>query len=118
MLADSTMYGVWGKEMPANTCHFDIDSIVGGQMRDMTRALIKNYLHMPNRLEIIVIAGINNIGRGHSPENVMEDVEEMRKVVKATGGGTRPQAMWQYAPCLWPPSIVPSISLTTLLNQK
>ena len=31
VLADSTMYGVWGKEMPANTCHFDIDSIVGGR---------------------------------------------------------------------------------------
>ena len=82
VLADSTLYGIWGKEMPANTCHFDIDSVVGGQMRDMTRALIKNYLHLPNRLEIIVVAGINNIGRGHSPDNVMEDVEELRQVVK------------------------------------
>ena len=42
-------------------------------MRDMTRALVKNFLHMPNRLEIIVVTGINKIGRGHSPDNVMED---------------------------------------------
>ena len=33
-------------------------------------------------MEIIVVAGINNIGRGHSPDNVMEDVEELRQVVK------------------------------------
>ena len=37
--------------------HFDIDSIVGGRVRDMTRALIKNYLHLPNRYEIVVVAG-------------------------------------------------------------
>ena len=82
VLSDSTLYGVWGKKMPKNATHFDIDSIVGGQMRDMTRALVKNYLHMPNRMEIIVVAGINNIGRGHSPDNFMEDVEELRQVVK------------------------------------
>ena len=31
-----------------------------GKVKDMTRALLKNYLHLPNRLEILVFAGINN----------------------------------------------------------
>ena len=61
VLAGSTLYGVWDY-MPPSSVHFDIDSIVGGRVRDMTRALQRNYLHMPNRLEVIVVAGINNIG--------------------------------------------------------
>ena len=63
-MADSTMYGIWDHTLPAGTVHFDMDSIVGGKVRDMTRALIKNYLHLPNRLKVIVIAAINNIGAG------------------------------------------------------
>ena len=57
VLASSTLYNIWEQRLPADTVHFDIDSIVGGRVRDMTRALIKNYLHLPNRYEIVVVAG-------------------------------------------------------------
>ena len=60
VLASSTMYSIWGKTMPPNTPHFDIDSIVGGKVRDMTRALVKNYIHLPKRFEIIAIAVVSN----------------------------------------------------------
>ena len=120
VLSDSTLYGVWGKKMPKNATHFDIDSIVGGQMRDMTRALVKNYLHMPNRMEIIVVAGINNIGRRHSPDNVMEDVEELRQVVKEHS------EKWAHSPpsyvavCTLPlaPNTAPFTFLLTPQSQK
>ena len=82
VLACSTMYGIWDKPLPKNTPHFDIDSIVGGRVRDMTRALVKNYLHLPNRLEIVVIAGINNVGAGETAEEVIKEVEELKKVVR------------------------------------
>ena len=82
VLACSTMYGIWGKKMPSNTPHFDIDAIVGGRVRDMTRALVKNYLHLPNRFEIIVIAGINNIGAGEKAEEVIKEVEELKRGVR------------------------------------
>ena len=45
--------------------HFEMDSIVGGTVKDMMTALVKNYLDLPNRVEIIVIAGINNIAAGN-----------------------------------------------------
>ena len=48
VLADSTLYGVWDK-MPPSKVHYDIDTIVGGKVRDMTIALRRNYLHVPNR---------------------------------------------------------------------
>ena len=41
-------------------------------------ALKKNYLHLPNRLEIIIVAGINNIGAGHKAEQIVEDMRELK----------------------------------------
>ena len=82
VLSSSTMYGIWDHPMPSNMVHFDIDSIVGGKVRDMTTALKKNYLHMPNRLEILVIAGINIIGAGEKAEQIIKEMEELKQVVK------------------------------------
>ena len=76
VLADSTLYGVWDHMQP-NKVHFEIDTIVGGRVKDMTRALKKNYLHLPNRLEVILVVGINNIGAGHKAEQIMEDMKEL-----------------------------------------
>ena len=42
VMADSTFYGIWDHKLPANTEHFDMDSIVGGKVKDMTRAGINN----------------------------------------------------------------------------
>ena len=82
VLSSSTMYGIWNQQMPADIIHFDIDSIVGGKVADMKRALLKNYLHMPNRVEILVIAGLNNIGVGHKSDEIIRDMREIREVVK------------------------------------
>ena len=84
VLADSTLYGVWNLPIPKpnNTIHCDIECIVGGRVQDLTTALIKNYLHMPNRVEIIVVAGINNIGAGDSAEQISRFMDVMKKVVQ------------------------------------
>ena len=81
VLADSSLYGVWEK-MPPSQTHYDIDSIVGGRVKDMTRALRRNYLHLPNRLEIIVVAGINNIGAKDTAENIINDMKNLKKELK------------------------------------
>ena len=82
VLASSTLYGVWDHPMPSNCVHFDIDSIVGGKVRDITRALIMNYMHMPNRMEVLVVAGINNIGAGEQAEQILEEMKELKSVVR------------------------------------
>ena len=82
ILADSTLYGVWNQPTPDNSIHCDIDCIVGGRVQDFTTALIKNYLHMPNRVEIIVVAGINNIGAGDTAEQISRFMDVMKKVVQ------------------------------------
>ena len=80
-MADSTMYGIWDHTLPARTVHIDMDSIVGGKVRDMKRALIKNYLHLPNRLKVIVIAAINNIGAGERADDIIKEMEVFKQVV-------------------------------------
>ena len=82
VLCDSSLYGVWSKPTRSNIVHFDIDSIVGGKVQDLTTALIKNYLHMPNRVEIIVVAGINNIGAGDTAEQVARYMAVMKQIVR------------------------------------
>ena len=81
VLADSSLYGVWDK-MPPSKVHYEIDTIVGGKVRDMTIALRRNYLHMPNRLEVIVVAGINNIGANNKAETIIEDMKALKKVLE------------------------------------
>ena len=108
VLSSSTMYGIWDQLMPANTVHFDIDSVVGGKVRDMTTALRKNYLHMPNRLEILVIAGINNIGAGEKADSILREMEELKQVVKEHS------TKWNHSP----PSYVAFCTVILAPNNK
>ena len=62
ILTNSTLYNVWSTPDLKLPIHMDIESIVGGRIRDLTRALIMLYLIYPERLEIILIAGLNNVG--------------------------------------------------------
>ena len=106
VLADSSLYGVWDKMPPPKPgtpkLHYEIDTIVGGKVRDMTIALRRNYLHLPNRLEIIVVAGINNIGANDKAENIIEDMKALKKVLE------HHSEQWKHDP----PSIV---SFSTLM---
>ena len=74
VLADSTLHGVWNQTLPPNILHFDIDVIVGGKVRDLTRAFEKNYQHMPNRMEIVVVAGLNIIGAGETAYQIIKEM--------------------------------------------
>ena len=81
VVADSTMYGIWG-EGEASTEHFDIDTIVDGTVQEMMRALVRNYLEdQPNRVEILVIAGISNIAAGENVEDIINDMKVLKRVV-------------------------------------
>ena len=83
LLCDSTLYGVWDKPKPEGLIHFDIDCIVGGKIRDLIWALGRNFLHMPNRLQIVVVGGINNIGAGEKAGDIMAEMLELKQVVKS-----------------------------------
>ena len=83
VLTDSTLYGVWNNPiMPKKSEHLEFECIVGARVKDLTRALVKNVLKYSNRLEIIVIAGINNVGKNDDARSTMDEFREMKEVVK------------------------------------
>ena len=55
---------------------------MGARVRDLTRALERNYLYLSSRLEIIVVAGINNVGEGQATEDIVNEMEELKKRVR------------------------------------
>ena len=83
ILTTSTLYNVWAQATFKPDIHVEIESIVGGRYRDLTRALMMLYLVQPERLEVIVIAGLNNIGEGQSVPEILDEIYEMRQSVKA-----------------------------------
>ena len=83
ILSDSTLYGIWNEQsLPKKTQHIEIECIVGARVRDLTRALVKNVLKYSNRLEIIVIAGINNVGKNDDVNSIVEEFRELKELVK------------------------------------
>ena len=50
----STLYGVWNALELNLPFHIDIETIVGGKVRDATRAL-KNFLGKPEKLDVKVV---------------------------------------------------------------
>ena len=54
-------YNIWDITDLKVNAHFKMEAIVVGRVQDLTTALDKMYLDEPNRLDIIVVCGINNI---------------------------------------------------------
>ena len=51
-------------------------------MSDLTRAMMKILLDHPNRLEIVVIAGINNIAKNDHPDIIVHEFKELKEIVQ------------------------------------
>ena len=83
ILTSSTLYNVWNSDELQLPIHVEMEAIVGGRVRDMTRALIKLYFRYKERLEIILIAGLNNIGESQTAEEIIEELIELKDAVKA-----------------------------------
>ena len=83
ILTDSTLYNVWTYVDMKLLNHVDIESIVGDRVRDLTRALIMQFLKYPERLEIIVIVGLNNLGDSQPVPDILKELCELKQVVQA-----------------------------------
>ena len=106
ILSSSTLYGIWDQpSLPTIAEHLELECIVGARVRDLTRALEKNLLYLSNRLEIVVIAGINNVGEGQHPDLIVEEMRHMKEVVKqhSKENGHNPPSYVSFATLLLPP---------------
>ena len=83
ILTSSTLYNVWTLQELQLQQHVEIESVVGGRVRDLTRALLMLYLNHPERLEVVVIGGINNIGERQPVPEIVEEIWELKESVRA-----------------------------------
>ena len=106
ILTSSTLFGVWDQHSLPNIAeHCEIECIVGGRVRDLTRALVKNLLYLTNRVEIVVVAGINNIGDGQQPMSIVQEMKDMKEVVKkhSQENGHNPPSYVSFSTLILPP---------------
>jgi hypothetical protein len=105
VLSDSTLFNIWEMDDLKVNEHFELEAIVGGRVHDMTRALDKLYLDKPNRLEIITVVSINNIGDGQSANSIMKDFSYMKQLVAEHSElyGHSPPSYISISTCMLPP---------------
>ena len=83
IMTTSTLFNVWSQTSFKPDIHMEIEAVVGGRFRDLTRALMMLYLGNPERLEIIIIAGLNNIGDSQPVPDILDEIEELKQAVEA-----------------------------------
>ena len=83
ILTSSTLYNVWTYQELNLQEHMEIECVVGGRIRDLTRALLMLYLKHPERIEAVLIAGINNIGERQPVPDIIEELWEMKDTLRA-----------------------------------
>ena len=82
IVSDSTLFGVWDQQsLPKISQHMDIECIVDGRIRHLTRAIRKNLLDSEDSLQIILVAGISNVGDGQSAQEIIDELKEMEDLV-------------------------------------
>ena len=83
ILTTSTLFNVWTQSSFKPDIHMEIEAVVGGRIRDLTRALMMLYLGRPERLELILIAGLNNIGDSQPVPDILDEICELKEAVQA-----------------------------------
>ena len=82
IISDSTLFGVWDQqELPKISQHLDIECIVDGRVRHLTRALRKNLMDGNDRLEVIVVGGISNVGDDQSATEILDEFKDMEDLM-------------------------------------
>ena len=105
ILSSSILYNVWEAPTLQVNQHIDMEAIVGGRVRDLTRALNQIYLTQPHRLEIIAMVAINNIGEGQEPKKIIQEMKHMKEMVEGHSKihNHDPPSYVSFATCILPP---------------
>ena len=106
LLSSSTLFNIWENNNLRVNTHFEMEAVVGGRVRDLTRVLDKLYLHdKPNRVEVIAVCSINNIGDGQTPEDIIAEMKEMKELVAEHSKMFKhePPSFVSFATCILPP---------------
>ena len=83
ILSDSNLFGIWDQQaLPSISSHMDLECIVDGRIRHLSRALRNNLMDSTDCLEVIVIGGISNVGDGQTSDEILEEFRDMEELMK------------------------------------
>jgi hypothetical protein len=71
--------------------HIEYITIPGAQVLDLLEAWKIDYYKESRAMDIIVVAGLNNLIHGQSPESIMRDYDHLVQVVKHQGRKHNPE---------------------------
>ena len=106
LLSSSTLFNIWEDPNLKVDTHFEMEAVVGGRVRDLTRVLDRLYLRdKPNRLDIVAVCTINNIGEGQPPEDIIAEMQEMKNLLAEHSRLYKhePPSYVSFATCILPP---------------
>ena len=82
ILSDSLLYGAWDTKTEIKE-HVDLEVLNGAKIKDLSNILKKYYLTSPEPIEVILIGGINNIQIGEKAYQVLNDIYDIKKMLKS-----------------------------------
>ena len=106
LLSSRTLFNIWEDPNLKVDTHFEMEAVVGGRVRDLTRVLDRLYLRdKPNRLDIVAVCTINNIGEGQPPEDIIAEMQEMKDLLAEHSCLYKhePPSYVSFATCILPP---------------
>ena len=96
-ISSSTLHEFWAPRgssaavYEGDTIHTEYITIPGAQVLDLMEAWKIDYYDESRPMDIIIVAGLNNILHGQSPESIMRDYDHFVQVVKYQGQKHHPE---------------------------
>ena len=95
-ISSSTLHEFWAPRgssviYEGDINHIEYITIPGAQVLDLLEAWKIDYYKESRAMDIIVVAGLNNLIHGQSPESIMRDYDHLVQVVKHQGRKHNPE---------------------------
>ena len=82
LLVDSSLHGFLDQKRNQDIKdHFEVECVIKGKLRHLNRALKSNFLYLASRLEIIVVGGLVNVGKGEEASRIINEMEQLKEMV-------------------------------------
>ena len=79
---DETVYNIWSYAgLNIQDIHIEVEAISHAKFRELARAIQQLFLNGDERIELIVIAGINNIMEGQTIDMIREEMINLNDLV-------------------------------------
>lgn len=61
--------------------HFEVEAVVGARVRDLTRVLKNRFESKTDPMDVVLCAGINNVGDGQAEGDILKEFADFQQVI-------------------------------------